>query len=309
MKTWIEYVFFMFSRACVRILSLRGAGRVGAFLGGLVFRCTSVRKRVTLDNLALAFPLKSIRERRAIALGAFRNYGQAISQFLRIGTSSDAEVLDMVRWTNPEVLQEAFARGKGLILLSAHFGSWEFILPATKLSLGLPVIAIVQQQRNGRINRVVDSQRRRFTFSTVPMAHAVREVLRGLKEKRIVLLLGDQSGSRESLFIPFFGHWAATHRGAAAFALKSGSPIVMYFMLRGPDGRSEIVCEEVDYADITAFTEEHVLELTRRHTAVLERYIRSYPDHWLWMHKRWKHTAYYEARLAQRGAAHQRSGS
>jgi KDO2-lipid IV(A) lauroyltransferase len=141
------------------------------------------------------------------------------------------------------------------------------------------------------------------------MAHGVRGLLRGLKEGNAMLLLGDQSGSRESLFIPFFGHWAATHRGAAAFALKSGSPLVMYFMLRAPDGRCDIVCEEVDYSDIAGYTEEHVLELTQRHAAILERYIRSYPDHWLWMHKRWKHTAYYEARLAERSAPQQKAGS
>jgi KDO2-lipid IV(A) lauroyltransferase len=295
MKSWIEYVFFSLARALAQGLSLGAAGRIGAVLGGVVFRCTTVRKRVTLDNLAKAFPEKTLRERRVIALGAFRNYGRAIFEFLQIGGSSPVDVLGRIRWSNPEVPLQALARGHGLIMLGGHFGSWELILPAMQASHGWHVMAIVQPQRNRRINGLVDRQRGRYTDRTVPMARAVREVLRWLREKQVLLLLGDQSGSRESLFIPFFGRPAATHRGAAAFALKSGAPLVMYFILGQPDGRSEIVCEEIDYADIATYTEDHVVELTRRHAAVLERYIRAYPDHWLWMHKRWKHTGFYKA--------------
>ncbi len=299
MKTWTEYAFFMLFRALAQRLSFRAAGRVGAALGGLVFRLTPVRKKITLGNLALALPEKSAAERRAIALGAFRNYGRAIFEFFRVANSTDDELRGVVRWVNPGVPCAAYARGKGLIMLSAHFGSWELVLPSLKLSFGWPVMAIVQQQRNGKINEVVDRQRRRFVDNTIPMARAVREVLRGLREKQALVILGDQSGSRESLFIPFFGRPAATHRGPAAFALRSGAPLVMFLLTRAGDGRYEMLCEEIDYSDIAGYTEEHIVELTRRHAAALERFIRAHPDHWLWQHKRWKHTPFYEARGAR----------
>ncbi|HEX9006807.1 MAG TPA: lysophospholipid acyltransferase family protein [Bacteroidota bacterium] len=308
MKTWTEYAFFMLFRALARRLSLRTAGRVGAVLGGLVFRLTPVRKKVTLDNLALAFPEKSAAERRMIALGAFRNYGSAIFEMFRIGRSTDEELRGAVRWVNAGVPCAAYARGKGIIMLSAHFGSWELVLPAIKLSFGWPVMAIVQQQRNARINLVVDAQRRRFVDTTIPMARAVREVLRGLREKQALVILGDQSGSKESLFIPFFGRPAATHRGAAAFALRSGAPLVLFLVVRAAAGY-EICCEEIDYADIAGYTEDHIVELTRRHAAVLERFIRAHPDHWLWQHKRWKHTAFYEARHDQGQSAPEDDGT
>jgi KDO2-lipid IV(A) lauroyltransferase len=106
----------------------------------------------------------------------------------------------------------------------------------------------------------------------------------------MVLMLGDQSASRESLFIDFFGRPAATHRGPALFALKTGAPMVMGLLLRQSDGRYAAEFEEIPHDDLHGASERNVAELTRRHTAVLERYIRLYPDHWLWMHKRWKHT-------------------
>jgi KDO2-lipid IV(A) lauroyltransferase len=76
----------------------------------------------------------------------------------------------------------------------------------------------------------------------------------------------------------------------------------MYFILRQGDGTYKVEFEELDRTHLVGTAEENILELTRRHTALLERYIRRYPDHWLWMHKRWKHTAYYREQMNQRGA-------
>jgi KDO2-lipid IV(A) lauroyltransferase len=129
----------------------------------------------------------------------------------------------------------------------------------------------------------------------IPMGISTREVFRTLQEGKVVAMLGDQSGPKESVFINFFGRPAATHRGAAAFSLKAGAPIVMLFLVRQKDGVYETQFEEVDRSGLEEYTEENVNELTRRHTAILEKYIRMHPDHWLWMHKRWKHTAYYES--------------
>jgi len=123
-----------------------------------------------------------------------------------------------------------------------------------------------------------------------------RQVLKALKEGSTVLILGDQSGSKESLFIDFFGRPSATHGGAAAFSLRTNTPIVMLFLMRRADGTYEVLCEEVERAGLNGYTEENVIELTRRHMAILERYIRMRPDHWLWMHKRWKHTEFYQSR-------------
>jgi len=83
---------------------------------------------------------------------------------------------------------------------------------------------------------------------------------------------------------------------------------VMFFVIREMDGTYRTVFESVDRSGLSGSSEENIVELTKRHTAILERYIRRYPDHWLWMHRRWKHTAYYEARTeepARHEPAHQ----
>jgi KDO2-lipid IV(A) lauroyltransferase len=131
------------------------------------------------------------------------------------------------------------------------------------------------------------------------MGPSVREVLRALAEGKVIIILGDQSGPRESVFIPFFARPSATHRGAAAFALRAGAPIVMVLLMRRDDGMYDAVFERVDAHGLSGDREAQIVELTARHTAVLERNIRERPDHWLWMHKRWKHTPEYEARVRE----------
>ncbi|HTR98180.1 MAG TPA: lysophospholipid acyltransferase family protein [Bacteroidota bacterium] len=295
LKSLIEYLFFIPVNVVARRCSFRAAGRLGAALGGFVWKWIPYRKDISTANLRLAFPEKTPGEIAAIAEGAYRGYGRALMELLWSGGADREELRAVMTLDNPEVPLGALARGKGLILLSGHFGAWEFIVTSLALRLGHPVTAIAQPQRNRFIDRVITANRNRFGSGTVTMHRAPREVTALLRAGKIVAMLGDQSGPRESIFIEFFGRPAATHRGAAAFSLKCDAPIVMFFFLRAPDGTYRAVFEEVDRSGLDRGGEEAITELTRRHTAVLERYIRAWPDHWLWMHRRWKHTAYFEA--------------
>jgi KDO2-lipid IV(A) lauroyltransferase len=294
LKSIPEYIAFLPLNWLARRLSFRAAGRLGAFLGGFALSPLGARERICMDNLRKAFPEKSEEEREQIARGAYRGYGRAILEMLWSGGATAEEHLATMRLANKDVPLGALARGNGMILLSGHFGAWEFIVSSLSLHLGHPVVAIAQPQRNRYIDAIITANRNRFGSSTVTMHQSVRAVVTLLREGKIVGMLGDQSGPRESLFIEFFGRPAATHRGAAAFSLKSDTPIVMFFLVRQADGTYQATFEEVDRTGLTGYTEENVIELTRRHTAVLERYIRRYPDHWLWMHKRWKHAEFYQ---------------
>lgn len=296
MRDSIEYFLFATIHWLARHMSFRTAERTGALLGQAVFSCTNFRRRVTLENLRHAFPEKTPAERLAIARGAYRNYGIALMEFLWASDKPPEALLPIVRIVNPEVMHAALSRNKGVLFLSGHFGAWEFLVTASSLQFRVRVATLVQHQRNAKIDARIDSIRRRFGNETIPMGVASRRVLTALAQNRIVPLLGDQSGPKEAVFVEFFGRPAATHRGVAAFSLKSGAPIVMGFLVRQSDGTYTLTLEEVDQHDLMGYTEENIVELTKRHVAVLERWIRKHPDHWLWMHKRWKHTPYYEQR-------------
>jgi Kdo2-lipid IVA lauroyltransferase/acyltransferase len=289
MLTTIEYLLFRLIGHLARLMPYGAARRIGHALGLGVLYLTGYRKRVTLDNLTRAFPDASPAWVRKVMHGAYKNYGSAIVEMFWAGGRSAAALKAKVHLRNPEVLHGALQRNAGLILMSAHFGSWEFMLHGLRLHIPARFAAIVQHQSNGRIDAFIDGQRRRFDVETIAMGPSVREVLRALQEKKVVVILGDQSGPRESVFIPFFGRPSATHRGAAAFALSTGAPIVLVLLVRRSDGTHEAVFEEVSANGLSGSREEQVTQLTARHAAVLEKHIRLHPDHWLWMHKRWKH--------------------
>jgi KDO2-lipid IV(A) lauroyltransferase len=291
----IEYLLFTSLRWIAQQLPYRVVGKMGGFLGAAVFRYTNFRKKITIDNLTKALPRATPEEIHRIALGAYRNYGAAVMEMLWASDQSSEVLKQTVRVHNLEVFNSAFAQGRGVVLLSAHFGNWEFIVGPLRLHLNQPVSMIIQHQQNKRIDDYVDRARCRFGNTSIPMGPSVREVLKVLSEGRAVVMLGDQSGPRESAIIDFFGRPAATRRGPAVFCLKTGAPIVMVFLVRQSDATYVAMFETVDMSGLDCYSEDNVVELTRRHTAVLEAHIRKHPDHWLWMHKRWKHTAYFES--------------
>ncbi|MBX2990002.1 MAG: lysophospholipid acyltransferase family protein [Bacteroidetes bacterium] len=296
MREYIEYFLFSCVDWLARRLSFRWAGKIGAWLGGVVFSVIGYRKEITLDNLRKAFPEKHEEDLQVIARRAYRNYGIALVESLWASGQSAEELRKIVRATNPEIVHNARKAGKGVLLLSAHFGSWEFLSTSVPLVLELPFGMIAQRQRNKHIDALFETNRSRFGNFIIGMGTSTRKVLKALADNHVVLILGDQSGPKEAVFVEFFGRPSATHRGAAAFSLKTGAPIVMGVLVRQPDGTYTITFEEVDQSGLDSSSEEDITKLTQRHVAILERWIRTNPDHWLWMHKRWKHTPFFQAR-------------
>ncbi len=295
MRDSIEFFFFNLLHTIARRFSFRAAGKIGAFLGAMVFVSTGFRKKTTLDNLSQAFPQAPAVQLRTIALGAYKSYGTVLLEMLWSG-GQPAEVLKgVIRIPDRKRFDEVLTRGKGVVFVSGHFGNWEFYASPFTLHLGKPLTIIVHPQRNQKVNARINATRTQYGTAMVPMDRSVRTALKLLHEGGYVLLLGDQSGPKESLPVDFFGRPAATQRGAAAFSLRTGAPLIELFLVRQDDGIYDLMLEEIDCSGLGKYDEENVNELTRRHTAVLEKWIRRYPDQWLWMHKRWKHTEYYQS--------------
>lgn len=286
----LEFALFSILGFAVRLLPLRAAQSFGKFLGSLFYWLFAERRAIAILNLRHAFPEKSDGEIKSIARGAFQNFGISVAEFVWFPRMTPRRLRKIVRLSNIDLIEALLRRGKGLILMSGHFGNWELLGLSTAHFSGHPITIIVHNQRNQLVHKVLNQYRCRWGNSSVPRELSVRESLRRLTDGKVVAMAADQSASRDGLFVRFFGRPAATHRGPAIFSLRTGAPIVMGFLIRNTRGKHEGIFEEVKTDDLRGYSEEHVAELTRRHVAVLERYVRQYPDHWLWMHRRWKHT-------------------
>ncbi|MFQ5799348.1 MAG: lysophospholipid acyltransferase family protein [Bacteroidota bacterium] len=287
---YVEYFLFVLLGTIVRLFPLRLAQRFGETLGTLMYHLISVRRVVALENLRRAFPEKSERGVQAIAKGAFRNFAIAMVELLWFPRLTRERIEKLVRFKNLDLMMDAHKQGKGVIMMSGHFGNWELIALSAALQSNLPLTIIVKTQHNRLIDGLLNRYRCLHGNRTVPMGMSVREIFSAIQEKRVVAMVADQSGPREGLFVDFFGRPTATHQGPALLSLKTGAPVQMGFLVRQMDGTYEGVFEEVSKEELSEVTEANIAELTRRHTKLLEKYVRLYPDHWLWMHRRWKHS-------------------
>jgi KDO2-lipid IV(A) lauroyltransferase len=131
-----------------------------------------------------------------------------------------------------------------------------------------------------------------MNMPSIPRGAALRGILKALHEKKFVAILADQDAGGNGIFVDFLGRPASTGRGPAAFVLKTRAPIVFCVTIREPQGRHRIEAELLTFdfsQNGAALSEEEKLKsVTQAWTKVLEKYVRQYPDHWFWMHRRWK---------------------
>ncbi|MGH2566739.1 MAG: lysophospholipid acyltransferase family protein [Bacteroidota bacterium] len=285
----IEYFLFQLLGFVVRLVPLRTVQKVGASAGELLYAAVGFRKTITLENLRQAFPEKPLQELDRIARTAFRSVGTSLFEFLWFPRFLPDQIRETVRIENPDLIKEIHGRGKGIILLTAHFGNWELLALGLHVELGIPIHIIVKPQSNDLVDKRINRWRTLWGNKVVPMGVAVREILRALQDGGVVGIVADQSAPKESLTVEFFGRQVPTYEGPAVFSLKTGAPMMIGFAIRQPDGTYRSTFEEVPTDDLRMHSAENVAELTRRHVRITERYIRLYPGQWMWMHKRWKH--------------------
>lgn len=288
MKKQIAYLLFRLFRFVVLHLSLKSAQQLGLKLANIFFIILTRRKQIAVDNLRKAFPEKTDADILLVAKKAFQNFGITIAELLWFPRLTP-EVLDnLVRYKNLELMLDRCNAGKGVIMLTGHFGNWELIALATGFISKIPMTVIIKTQTNLLVDKIINEHRTLFGNKVVPMEFAVREILGSLNKGGVVGIIADQSAPKESIFVNFFGRQVATFQGPAVFGLRSGAAMQMGIIIRKPDFTYEVIIEEIPTADITEYNETNVHELTQRHTAVLEKYIRLYPEQWMWTHRRWK---------------------
>ncbi|ETX08697.1 MAG: hypothetical protein ETSY2_03915 [Candidatus Entotheonella gemina] len=264
---------------------------LGERLGDLVYAGLASRRRVTLDNLALALgDWQSPRERQVMAREVFRNLGRHVVDFAHLRHINAARFQQMcMDWEEAARLDAMAARGHGLLVISAHLGSWE-LLPAVALLLRTPVNVIVRPPDNLTVQRLSEVYRQRCGYRTIgSRQQALREALRALHRREVVGVLMDQSSVREeAVEVAFLGIKTFTPMGPALLALRAKCPVVGMFLVGEAPGRHRVVVTEEIPIARTGDMRRDLEENSRRFNEVIETQIRQHPEQWFWLHRRWK---------------------
>lgn len=299
MRDAIEFFFFEILHRFVHLFPFAQVQRMGSAFGRFAYSVLKIRKSLVMENLTKAFPEKTIDEIERIAQGAYKNLFSTFFEILYLDKITNDEIRRIVQFPEPERIHQLLQQKKGLIILTGHFANWEFAAQSTACFVPEDYTVIVQKQRNKYIDRFMCRMRTRFGAKLVVMEKAFRESFTALKNNHIVALIADQSGPEHGIFVDYFGRPTSTHQGPAVFQVRTGAPMLLVMLVRKGINNFHIELEEIDLTGISGTQDEMIVEITRRHTAALEKFVRRYPEQWLWFHKRWKHTESYLRRLEE----------
>ena len=287
-KHRIEYWLTYLVGAFARIIPYRLALALGSFLGWLAFDVLRMRRKVTLINLGNSLG-KGKDGLAKIGRRAYQNIGKSMVEYALFPSLDKEKILRMVEFEGTENFDEALRKRKGAVLVTGHFGSWELMGAATRQK-GYPVDFLVGEQHNLLIDDLMNDYRRSVGIGIIKMGAAAKGIIRALKNNRFVAMLSDQDAGSDGTVVEFFNRPASTPKGPAAFALKMDAPVIMAFIIRENQKKQRIIIEKPIFVEKTSDKENDIQRLTQAYTRVLEEYIRKYPEHWFWPHRRWKST-------------------
>lgn len=269
-------------------MPFRLAVKLGGLLGRFAFDIVRIRRRVTLDNLAAAFGERYTEaERRGIGRRSYVNFAKSMVEFASLDRLDAGRLREIVRLEGREHLDGSLERGRGVVVVTGHFGSWE-LLGAATVAHGYTVDFLVGEQSNRLVDEMMNDLRMASGIGIIARGVAARGVFSSLKGNRIVALLSDQDARKAGIFVDFLGRPASTFQGGAQFALRMRSAIVCCYIVRQPDeSHIAFFFPPID-VDPEAERESEIRRLTEEHTRGLERCIELHPDHYFWAHRRWK---------------------
>ncbi len=288
-RFWVETLIALFIGSISSLLSPYRRVLFGRALGRVLHFLLKKRREIAKQNLIFAFPEKSQDWVNETVRKTFENMGIVFAEFLALKWLDEEKIKDYVRFENVDLILAKFNQGNGVILLSGHYGNWEFLAYSVYVYLHFPVLIVVKPLSNYILDKIINRNRTRLGNKVVSMYESAFKVVKTLRSGGIVALLADQSATKDrDIFVDFFGRKAATFDSPAYFALKYNVPIIVGFARR-ENYYYNVKLIEIEHSDLN-FNKEGIFELTRRYVELLENAIREQPELWLWTHRRWKHS-------------------
>ncbi|MEO8573650.1 MAG: lysophospholipid acyltransferase family protein [Pyrinomonadaceae bacterium] len=298
-QTWLEYIPVRILFALLGALPRKTALRAGMFIGRVGHRLAGGLRRVALRNLEIAFPEKNLSEREAIALASFENLGRVLGELTQFPRATPETLRGLVEFqfesdesrhsTQGETLAEVLAERRGVLLLGPHLGNWEMgVFAYSALRDNLTYLA--RPLDNPLIEEFTVRLRTRFGNQPIDKNNSVSKAISVLREGGILGVLPDVNVlPRDGVFVPFFGTLACTTSGVAMMAMRTNAIILpMCCVWDEQTGKYNVLFGKLIEQPSTGDRHRDVFEMTAAFTSEMEKFIRAYPEQWLWIHKRWK---------------------
>jgi len=273
----------------VRLLPRRAARTVGAAIGAIAFRALGRLRRVGIRNLELAFPEMTPRDREATLRSEYRNLGFLLAEFCKMPGYTGEAASRFIRYEGLENYLAARDRGKGVLVLTGHLGAWELSSFYHSL-MGMPMGMVIRRLDNPLVDAFVNRIRCLHGNRVIHKDDFARGLIASMRAAETVGILMDTNMTPpQGVFVPFFGVLACTASGMARIAARTEAAVVPGFLLWEESEQRYVLHFGEELPVIrTGDAEQDALANTASFTAAIERYVRQYPEQWLWLHRRWK---------------------
>ncbi len=285
----LEYFLVLFIKFFLNLFPYRTDIFFGSLIGEIAYLIIPKRKKITLQNLSRCFRDKDQKNLKKIARSTYRNIGKSLTEYILFPKLNKKKILNLVEIQGEELFDSALKEKKGAVLVTGHFGSWE-LMGAALRQKGYPIDFLVGEQHNLLVDNLMNRHREMMGIGIIKMGVATRGVIKALRKNRFIAMLSDQDAGRDGTIVNFFGYPASTPRGPAAFCLKTDAPMIMGFIIRLDNKKQKIIFQKIEKEEKTGDKEKDINRLTQAYTSLLEDYVKKYPDHWYWLHRRWKST-------------------
>jgi len=281
-----NYYIYRFGQFLALTFPLRLVYFLGASLAGIYYCLAFHDRRFVKANLRIIFPEKSSRELRKISRMVFRNFAKYLVDFFRFERLDRAYIDKNIKLENLHYFDQVLAKGKGVVVLTAHLGNWE-LGGVVIAQLGYPFWAVALPHKNKKVNDFFDGQRNRKGVKVIAMGKAVRSCITEIRNNHMVALVGDRDFSEKGIVLDFFGKPMHFPEGPAALSLMTGASIVPGFMLRNPDDSFTLRIEKPVEFTPSGNKEKDLADLIGVYKNIIQDYVRKYPEQWYVFRKFW----------------------
>jgi Kdo2-lipid IVA lauroyltransferase/acyltransferase len=261
---------------------------MGILLGKIAYFCLAKRRNVAIDNALRINPVLTRQDARQVAKSSFEKLGIDFIEILLFPFLSKDEIKKRFSLEKKPGVDKVMSSGTGVLILGFHYSNWE-IMGVTSLLLGREIVALARPLKGRkRLNDFLINLRQATGLTIIPNKDTARDVIRLLKEGRMIAFLGDQREKRsKAVWVELFGQKVPTSKGIVALAMKTGAPVIPIYSERIGFLRYNLVCDTPLIMEKAGTQkDEAIYSNARKVNAVLERIVSDKPDEWFLVHRR-----------------------
>lgn len=266
-----------------------------SLVGKFIYHCAPYRRHIILSNIEQVFGDKlTLSQKKHLAKAFYSHLMTSIKEMIQLRFLNEKKLCDRVDVVGYERLLAVADEGRGVLVLTGHFGNWEFaplggILNFKQFQGQFHFIRRTLGSKT--LERILFRRYYKAGLNVIPKKNSLQQVCDVLEQNHAVVFVLDQHASlanRDGVAAEFFGKKAGTYRSLASFSRHTGVPVVPAAGYRLPNGRHVLEFHEpIVWKDYPS-TQESIYQNTLAYNQALERIIMQHPEQWLWLHKRWK---------------------